>query len=142
MSQENVEVVRRIYEAFAFDRRDFDAVRDLIHPEIAIHMRTEVPEGPTTFRGFEGARQIWDALDETFEDYRVEPVELTAASHYVVAHCRQSGRFAAGGLRVEGDIFHAWRFRDGKAIEMRHFSTRSEALEAVGLSEQDAQADS
>jgi ketosteroid isomerase-like protein len=135
MSRENVAAVRRIYEAFALGRRDFDAVRDLIHPDIAIQMRTEVPEGPTTFRGFEGARQIWQALDETFEDYRVEPVEITAASHCVVVHCRQSGRFAAGGLRVEGDIFHVWHFRDGNAIEMRHYSTRSEALEAVGLLE-------
>jgi ketosteroid isomerase-like protein len=135
MSEENVEAVRRIYEAFTSGRRDFEAVRNLIHPEIAIHMRTEVPEGPTTFRGFEGARQIWEALDKTFEDYRVEPVEITAASDNVVVHCRQSGRFAAGGLRVEGDIFHVWRFHRGNAIEMRHYSTRSEALEAAGLSE-------
>jgi ketosteroid isomerase-like protein len=135
MSQGNVEGVRAIYEASAGGRRDFDAVRDLIHPEIAIEMRTEVPEGPTTFRGFEGARQIWEASDATFQDYRVEPVEITAAGDYVVAHCRQSGRFAAGGLRVQGDIFHVWHFREGKAIEMRHYSTRSEAFEAVGLSE-------
>jgi hypothetical protein len=74
-------------------------------------------------------------LDATFEDYQVKPLEFTAARECVVVHCRQSGRIAGGGLRVEGDIFHCWRLPDGQAIELRHYSTHSEALEAVGLRE-------
>ncbi len=135
MSQENVEVVRRLYEAVTVQPRDLDTVGDLCDPDISIQMRTEIPEGPIIFRGIEGAREVWDTLDATFDDYRVEPVETMAGHDYVVVHCRQSGRFAAGGMRVEGDIFHVWRFRDGRAVEMRHYSTRSEALEAAGLSE-------
>jgi ketosteroid isomerase-like protein len=134
MPQENVEIVARAYDAFR--RRDVDALREVVHPDIAIQMRREVPEGPITFRGLEGAREVWEALDATFAEYRWEPVEVTPTGNCVVVHGRQSGRFAGGGLRVEGDIFHAWWIRDGRAVGMRHYSTRSEALEAVGLSGQ------
>jgi ketosteroid isomerase-like protein len=136
MSQENVEILKRTYAAF--DRRDRAAPFEHdLHPDITIQMSSEVPEGPITFRGPEGAGQIWAALDATFEDYRAEVIQMIPTGDCVVVHCRQSGRIAGGGTRVEGDIFHAWWFRDAKAIAMRHFSTRSEALEAVGLSEQD-----
>jgi ketosteroid isomerase-like protein len=141
MSQENVETLKRVYAAF--ERRDRDApFEDDIHPDITIQMRSEVPEGPITFHGKEGAQQVWAALDETFEDYRAEVIEIIPMGDRAFVHCRQSGRIVEGGQRVEGDIFHAWWFRDGKLIAMRHFSTRSEALEALELSEQDAHADS
>jgi ketosteroid isomerase-like protein len=39
-------------------------------------------------------------------------------------------------------LFQVWTLRDGKVVEMRMFMDRVEALEAVGLSEQDAHADS
>jgi ketosteroid isomerase-like protein len=135
MSQENVEVVRRIYDAVAAQPRDLDTVAELCHADMTIQMRTEIPEGPIIFRGIEGATEIWDTLDSTFDEYRVEPIEIRAGDDCIAVHCRQSGRFAEGGTRVEGDIFHVWRFRDGKVVEMRHYSTRSEALEAAGLSE-------
>jgi ketosteroid isomerase-like protein len=134
VSTEKVLMLERTYAALA--RGDLDAPFDHdIHPDITIQMRSEIPEGPSTFRGLEGAREIWAALGATFEDYRAEPVEIIPAGDCAVVHCRQSGRISAGGARVKGDIFHAWWFRDGKAIAMRHFTTRAEALEAVGLAE-------
>ena len=125
-------MVKRLYEAF--ERRDSDALRDLCHPDLTIQLRAEVPEGPITFHGLEGAEQIWQALDATFEDYRAEPVETTFRGNRAVVHCRLSGGLA-GGHRLEDDIFHVWQFRDGRAAAMSHHSTRSEALAAAGISE-------
>ncbi len=134
MSQENVEILKRAYAAF--ERRDLEAPFEHdLHPDITIQMRSEVPEGPIMFRGIEGAREIWAALDATFGDYRAEPIEIIPAGDCAVVHCRLSGRITDSGSNVKGDIFHAWWFRDGKAIAMRLVSTRSEALEAVGTSE-------
>ena len=121
----------RLYDAV--DRRDADVVRALSHPDMVIHLRAETPEGARTFRGPDGATELWAGLDATFDDYRAEVIEVTTGPDRAVVHCRQSGRFAGGDTRVEGDIFHAWAFRDGKVIEMRHYSTHSEALEAAGL---------
>jgi hypothetical protein len=53
-----------------------------------------------------------------------------------------SGR--ASGISLGGDIpaTNVWDLADGKIRRVRIFLDRREALEAVGLSEQDAHADS
>jgi hypothetical protein len=45
-------------------------------------------------------------------------------------------------VETDARIAHVWTFRDEKAVRMHVFDERAEALEAVGLSEQDAHADS
>jgi hypothetical protein len=42
---------------------------------------------------------------------------------------------------VEQRFFQAMRFRDGKALWWAFYPSQAEALEAVGLSEQDVHAD-
>ena len=48
----------------------------------------------------------------------------------------------ASGSRIEisQDLTHVWTLRDRKVIRLDTYSTKAEALEAVGLSEQDAHA--
>ena len=47
-----------------------------------------------------------------------------------------------GGAETTARLAHAVQLRDGKAVSIASFSTLEEALKAVGLSEQDAHADS
>ena len=50
---------------------------------------------------------------------------------------------AAGSVAdVVVDEVFVDKYRDGKIVEVREYRTRQEALEAAGLSEQDAPADS
>ena len=46
------------------------------------------------------------------------------------------------GVETKATAAHVWRFRNGMIIRQTTFQTLDEALEAVGLSEQDAHADS
>jgi hypothetical protein len=59
-----------------------------------------------------------------------------------VAAVHLRGQGAGGDTPTEATEWHAVRWRDGKCVWWRTFSTWDEALEAVGLSEQDAHADS
>ena len=46
------------------------------------------------------------------------------------------------GVHLDQHTYAVEEFRDGKVLRMRTYASRREALEAVGLSEQDAHADS
>jgi ketosteroid isomerase-like protein len=83
MSQENVELVRRGYDAFNSD--GLEAILDLLDPEIEWGTPEQATE--TDYRGHEGVRRFWSNFNDAFEDYRFEPedfIELVTgwSSHF------------------------------------------------------------
>jgi uncharacterized protein len=139
MSKENVEIVRRGYEAF--DRGDIQTVLSLMDPEVETRLDTAVPDWEPRYGrdGFLKAIETWLAPWET---YRIELHEVVDAGERVLAVFRELGRNKGAGHDVEQVGFHLWTFRDGKAVRFDGFINRSDALEAACLSEQDAHADS
>ena len=77
-----------------------------------------------------------DWLD-TFDDFKVEPVELIdAGDERVVAALRYSGRAKQSGANVPATHFAVvYVIRDGKIARGREYATRDQALQAAGLSE-------
>ncbi len=55
---------------------------------------------------------------------------------------RLRGHGAGSDIPLDERIWQLVRWRQGKCVWLRTFSTREEALEAAGLSEQDAHAGS
>ena len=73
--------------------------------------------------------------------FRLEPKELIDGGDKVLVLIRSSGR-AKSASEISGHIWGVWTFREAKPVRWTDFgSHRSEALEAVGLSEQEARAD-
>ena len=58
MSQENVEIVRALYEAW--NRDDFEAWLSLIDPDVEWLQGIERPFGSNVLHGHEGARELWN----------------------------------------------------------------------------------
>jgi ketosteroid isomerase-like protein len=75
MSQENVELIRRGYEAFAMGRIAFE----LLDPEIEWRGPREFPDLAETRYGHEGVRRYFAQLNEVFNDYRMVPEEFIDA---------------------------------------------------------------
>jgi ketosteroid isomerase-like protein len=71
----------------------------------------------------------------------VEVKELIDAGEYVVTSVRVHGRGRTSGAPFEEHEAHVLKLRDGKILELRVYRDQREALEAVGLSEQDAHAE-
>ena len=71
VSEENVEVVRRVYEAA--ERNDLDTAYFLLHPEIEFHTYTESPEAGV-YRGRDEVRRYNEELFAQFESIRFEIV--------------------------------------------------------------------
>jgi len=134
MSQENVEIVRRVYALL--DEGD-ETVWDLASPGFVLDFSRRLID-PVVLRG-RGQVQAWyDREMEMWEGghNRWEPKELIGAGDKVVAFIRTSGRGKASGVEVEAYVWNVWTFRDGKGAEWTYFGDdRAAALEAAGLSE-------
>ena len=78
-----------------------------------------------------------------FESYHAHAEDFIDAGEAVVVRIRQGGRGKGSGAEVEmPPYWQVYRLRDGRAVRIEVYSIEAEALEAVGLSEQDARADS
>ena len=78
------------------------------------------------------------ALSEAFEDFHFEPEKFVEAGDNVVALLRARGRGKGSGIVVERPVAHVWTFRDGEPVRVQIYLDRAQAMEAVGVSEQDA----
>ena len=133
MSQEHVEVVRRVYAAFA--ARDWEALADLCHPDLDYET---LGVAPGRLRGFGRVTDFFDAWAGLYGEFRVEAEEVVEAGEQVVSIERHSAR-GLKGSEAEGTVGHSFAclftFRDGKVSQVKEYATREEALEAVGRSE-------
>jgi ketosteroid isomerase-like protein len=133
MSQENVEVIHRLYEAFS--RRDFeDAVRNL-HRDFELFPAIAGPDWADHYRGHDGAKEFWQVITEVWETATVEfkeAIEAPANRIVAVEHWRTGGR---DGIEIDFQLTEVYAFRDGLIVRIDGFLDKAEALEAAGLSE-------
>jgi ketosteroid isomerase-like protein len=138
MSQENVEIPRRWYEAA--NRRDVDAGNELLDPDFEFRMAGVLPDFPqTAYRGRdEFVAFLWE-FAEPWEALTIEPDRYLdiGSQVLVLAHFHAKGR---DGIEIERPFAHLWTIRDGRAVRLVSYADHRQALEAVGLSEQDAHA--
>ena len=138
MSQENVELH---YQAMdAYNRRDLDAYLALMDHDLEGIPRIAAIEG--SYHGHEGMRRWWTALLDTWPDHTIDLLEVRDFGDLTVAVVRARGHGAGSDTPLDETPWQVARWRRGKCVLMRMCNTEAEALEAVGLSEQDAHADS
>jgi len=130
MSQENVEVVRTMWEAFL--RRDFDKALSRFHPDVEWD-GTNLPDGKIS-HGHEAILDHTARWAGQWESWTVELGEFLDAGDDVVVFIRERGRSKSG---IDMDERHAeiYTVKAGTIVRRRGFSDTNEALEAVGLRE-------
>jgi ketosteroid isomerase-like protein len=140
MSQENVDKMRQGLDAF--NRRDRAAWLALCDPEYETVPSNDWPE----IEPIRGAGAAWDfyvEADEPWEGSPYEYVELIDAPNgKIVAHQRREMRGKASGAGVVYSYWVVVAFRNGKVLRIEWFTERAKALQAAGLTDQDARADS
>ena len=133
MSQENVEIVKRVIDAF--NRRDIDAIFECVNQDVEWF-----PAMPVTFggglRGREGIESYVREVSDTWEEYRVVGQDFRdLGEDRVLVLSRVEGRGAGSGGLVDTEMGQMFDFRDGKIARVRTYLDHGEALRAAGLSE-------
>ena len=137
MSQENVEIVRAMFEAYSAG--DMDAFRELHDPDVIGRMPEGWPE--PGFVGREAVMRQFEQLRETFDATSVRPIsDFIDAGDRVVVRLAYHGE--GHGPEMNFEMTQVITVRKGRILYREYFWDHAEALEAVGLSEQDAHADS
>ena len=132
MSQENVEVVRAIFEAGA--RGDAARVFELYDPEIECDAsRSPLPRliGGDGFKGHDGLLRFFRERAEAWEHVEDECDELIEAGDQVVSVNTVRARGGTSGIDVSISMAGVWTVRERRVVHVAWFATREEALEAV-----------
>jgi ketosteroid isomerase-like protein len=141
MSQANVWVLEKSTEAF--NRRDAAAIEKLWHPEGEFRSSVTDIEGTGGVYAARDISRYIDDLDGLFDGWRIEEANYIAVDdNCVVQLPRVTGRGKGSGAPINQRLGIVWTLRDGLIFYGRVFRTPQDALDAVGLSEQDAHADS
>ena len=130
MSQENVEIIRALYEGWLRGELGLDR----LDPEISM-AESDVLPGAASARGFDAVRRYIESFTKHWEDIRFEPEEFIDAGESVVVVARLVGRGRRSGVDVSRRWAYVWTVRGGKALSMVGYADRAEALRAVGLDE-------
>jgi ketosteroid isomerase-like protein len=139
MSQENVKAVRGVYDRWS--NGDFQASLDLFDPLALLVQRAEFPDAGT-YLGVEKIVEYTRGFLEPWTRIAIEAEDITDVGESVVVAVRQRGVGGTSGAATEFRYHQVWSFRGSKVIRLENFREHSEALEVVGLSEQDAYANS
>jgi ketosteroid isomerase-like protein len=140
MSEENVELVRRGHDAF--NRRDLDAYLATHDPDIEFTPYERAIEGRGPYHGHEDVRRWWQDAFEVLPDFKVELNEVRDLGDVILVRGRLYGQGVGSGASFDRPYWGVFRLRDNRVVWWHAFQGEAEALEAVGLSEQDAHADS
>lgn len=124
MSEENVEVVKRIHTRWTSG----EPARDLIDEDIEYVNPPYAVES-----GVKRGRRTLGAIREVYPDFRFEPELYRDAGDDVVVLGVARGT-SASGVEAQWRQGYVWTVRNGRAVRFRWFSDPDEALEAAGLS--------
>ena len=133
MSQENVETLRQVFEAF--NSGDMGRILAFTHPDLEAEIPPGISAEPDTYRGHDGIRRYFQSFEDAMDEIRFQPERFWDVGQSVVAVVRLTAKGRQTAIPVEQRIALVWTFRDGMAIRVRAYASLSVALEAVGLTE-------
>jgi uncharacterized protein len=133
MSQENVEMVRRAYEAY--NRGDIDGAVSDFAPDCRYTAAGTIPDRTGVFHGREGYKEFIGWLRSEFDDAQAGIDELIDAGDTVVVGSTLRGRGKQSGAEAKFTFWQTWTMQNGKFAHGQGFASREEALEAAGLRE-------
>ena len=137
MSQANVEALRRLYDEWA--KGNLWALRDIADPSIEWEWSPGLASISGSARIYRGLEEIdaatreflaaWDRYWMTADDF------IDVDDEIVVVHMRLHARAAGSETVIEQPSAGVWTLRNGKAVHVRYYDDKAEALAAAGLSE-------
>jgi ketosteroid isomerase-like protein len=132
MSQENVDVVTRLYEAW--QRDGFGVVAELMDPTIEWVNPPDAIE-PGTRTGLDAFASAASSFTSVFPDPSVTAVKIYDAGERIAVRATMSSRSVGSEVPISAERGYLFDVRDGKVVRFAWFNDPAEALAAVGVTE-------
>jgi ketosteroid isomerase-like protein len=120
MSQDNIALVRSLYEAFA--KGDVPTVLAGFHDDIEWNEAEGMPYGGQYHGPQAVAENVFGPVTSDFDDFDVSPEEILADGNRVVALLTYTGTAKESGNKLSMPAAHVWTVRDGKMAEFRQLA--------------------
>ena len=134
MSQENVEILRRLYDQWAGG--DFSSA-EFFHPEIEYsRIGVQTPDMQGRWLGLDELSNAMREYLRPMADLRIEAERIIdLGGDRVVVLSRHTARGKQSGVPIEHELGDLFTLRDGKIVRYCTYWNRAVALEAAGLQE-------
>ena len=133
MSQENIEIVRRQFDAF--NRDDLEAVLDDLSPDYEFHPSGRFMDTQRVYRGRAGFVEFWGAFRAAWKEITIAIDRIEGLDDRVLTLGRFQGRGGGSGAEVNAEGAWLHTVEDGLVVHLRSFASWQEGLQAAGLSE-------
>ena len=132
MSEESVNVVKGVYEAFG--RGDIPAVLAALDPQVEWwEAENFIYADGNPYVGPEAVLQgVFARIGGEWEGFEVAPEEILDAGETVVGRGYYSGTYKRNGRRVRAQFAHLFTFRDGRVVKFQQYTDTAQFLKAVG----------
>jgi len=134
MSEENVEIIRRLVDAFNDGGMGAEATLSFFDPGAVFEEPPEQP-GPIVAEGRDEVSRVFLKFDKAWEEHRSDPEEVCAIDDERVLLLSVDHFRGRDGIEVTQPSGTLFTLRDGKVVRMQGFWERANALKAAGLSE-------
>jgi ketosteroid isomerase-like protein len=132
MSQENVEIVKRLIDAF--NRRDVDGFAEITTADFEWITSMAAVEGEV-FQGREGIETYFGHMRDAWEEFLIIAEDYRDIGDRVLLLGRLEARGLASGVPVSTPLDILYDLRDGKISRMHSHLDHDEAMRAAGLEE-------
>jgi ketosteroid isomerase-like protein len=132
MSQQNVDFIRALYEAFA--KGDIPAVLGDFDPNIRFILADNSPYaansphiGPTAV-----LENVFMRIGAEWNNFAIRVDELIDAGEKVIMLGYYTGTYKATGKQILAQVAHIWTSEGGKAIKFQQYTDTKQLAEAAG----------
>jgi ketosteroid isomerase-like protein len=132
MSQENVELVRRVFDSI--NRGDVDASLEEAADDLEVDWSNSIGPLKGIYRGRPEVLKLWRSFLDAWDSLQWDPEEIIDVDEsrvIAVNHVRMRGH--GSGVDVDAIGVQLWTISDGKARSIKLFQSKADALEAAGL---------
>ena len=131
MSQENVNVIRSMYEAFA--KGDVPAILAVLDPHVQwCEAENFIYADGNPYIGPDAVlRGVFMRIGDQWDGFAVSPKELLDAGDTCIAQGHYSGTYKKNGEKVRAQFAHFFTVREGKVTKFQQYTDTAQFKHAV-----------
>lgn len=132
MAQQNIDIVRGIYESFASG--DVPAVLEAFSPDIVWNEADDFPYADgNPYIGPQAVLEgVFARCVQEWDDFRVEVNEVHDAGDTIIAIGHYRGRFKATGKEQNTQLVHVYYMKDGKVARFQQYANTLHTARVIG----------